>query len=572
VNPTRTTQDPATGTLDESILQDAAHLLGLDEFDASKIDPGTLATLTSKRNSPEETATRMRRYLQHLLEQEISHAPDRSELWRTMLEHCDRLTPLQAYVMRNLMGSASNMGYDPMPPEVHLEFPRDDQVDLGAQVGWHFLVGSLWDADGNEYGIEFMLFEQAMYPPDFAKEVGLSPLDNLAVEVQFAISTRGDRHHQAEPLVTLGTSGLVRTNASPFSFSVGANSFESAGRDGLLPMRVRATGLDLGGDEPLHLACDLQLDHGKGVLEQGDHGAMPSVAGVGTFYYSVPAIQLAAATGPDGEPTSTISIDGTVIPIVRGELWFDHQWGFLSGMSTSEVVRASNAIGQPDPPGWDWFMTHLVGDRQVTMFAPHRAEYAAYYGCTGDEPPPEMVRRVGGTYMDADGSTRMVWGTVHVDRWVKVEHTPRPDRYPATHTWHPDHYRFTFGDDLPEDISTFTLTPIVEGGQSAFFANGVQICEGAVVVRDPSGTDIGRGFAEAVAFSDTLRNQVRLSGLPVDDATLALAAEPVPSPELAAANAAFVAGHQDELARIVAEAKGLQFFMDPDPTPAPPAS
>ncbi|UDY36582.1 carotenoid 1,2-hydratase [Dermatobacter hominis] len=565
---TRTTQDPSTGTLDESTLQDTAHLLGLDLFDPSRIDPGTLATLTSRRNSPEEIATRMRRYLQHLLENPVSHVPDRSELWRTMLEHCDRLTPLQAYVMRNLMGSASNMGYDPMPSEVHLEFPRDDQVDLGAQVGWHFLVGSLWDADGNEYGIEFMLFEQAMFPPDFAKEVGLSPLDNLAVEVQFAISTRGDRHHQAEPLVTLGTSGLVRTNASPFSFSVGINSFESAGRDGLLPMRVRATGLDLGGDEPLALACDLRLDHGKGVLEQGDHGAMPSVAGVGTFYYSVPAIQLAAETGADGEPTSTISIDGRVIPIVRGELWFDHQWGFLSGMSTSEVIRASNSIGRPDPSGWDWFMTHLVGDRQVTMFAPHRSDFAAFYGCTGEDPPPEMVRRVGGTYMDADGATRMVWGTVHVDRWVKVEHTPRPDRYPATHTWHPDHYRFEF-EDLPDDIATFTLTPIVEGGQSAFFANGVQICEGAVVVRDSSGTDIGRGFAEAVAFSDTLRDQLRLAGLPDDDATVALAAEPIPSPELAAANAAFVADHQDELARIVAEAKGLQFFMDPDP--APPA-
>ena len=562
---TSTTQDPSTGTLDESVLQDVAHLLGLPEFDAARIDPGTLATLTSKRNSPEETATRLRRYLQHLLEHPVSRVPDRSELWRTMLEHCDRLTPLQAYTMRNLMGAASNMGYDPMPAEVHLEFPRADQVDLGAQCGWHFLVGSLWDADGNEYGIEFMLFEQAMYPPAFAKELGLSPLDNLAVEVQFAISTRGDRHHQAEPLVTLGTSGLVRTNASPFAFSVGANSFESAGRDALLPMRARATGVDLGGDTPLHLACDLQLDHGKGVLEQGEHGAMPSVAGVGTFYYSIPAIQLSTATGADGEPASTITIDGNVIPIVRGELWFDHQWGFLAGMPQSEVVRASNSIGEPDPAGWDWFMTHLDGDRQVTMFAEHRAEYAAFYGQTGQEPPPEMVRRVGGTYMHPTGDTHLVWGTVHVDKWVKVEHTPRPDRYPATHTWHPDHYRFEF-DDLPEDIRTFTLTPIVEGGQSAFFAHGIQICEGAVVVRDADGNDIGRGFAEAVAFADTLRNQLRLAGLPDDDAMVALAAEPVPSPELAAANAAYVAEHQDDLAQVVAQAKGLQFFIDPDPT------
>ena len=116
------------------------------------------------------------------------------------------------------------------------------------------------------------------------------------------------------------------------------------------------------------------------------------------------------------------------------------------------------------------------------------------------------------------------------------------------------------------NLGVFTLTPIVEGGQSAFFAHGVQICEGAVVVRDADGNDIGRGFAEAVAFADTLRNQLRLAGLPDDDAMVALAAEPVPSPELAAANAAYVAEHQDDLAEVVAQAKGLQFFMDPDPT------
>ncbi len=556
------TPPDTTADLDAATLQDAAHLLGLSSFDESRIDPGTLATLTSARNSGDAIATRMRRYLHHLLEHPVSHVPDRSDLWRAMLEHCDHLTPLQAYTMRNLMGAASNVGYASMPDEVHLEFPRDDQVDLGAQCGWHFLVGSLWDADGNEYGIEFMLFEQALYPPAFAKEVGLSPLDNLAAEVQFAISTRGDRHHQAEPLVTLGTSGLIRTDASPFSFRVGANSFESAGKGALLPMRVRATGVDLGGDRPLGLACDLSLDHGKAVLEQGDHGAMPSVAGIGTYYYSIPAI------GLDGDHSS-ITIDGREIPIVRGELWFDHQWGFLAGMSPVAVVRASNSIGQPDPPGWDWFMMHLVGDRQVTVFAEHKADYEAFYHCTGDEPPATMTRRVGGTYMDPGGDTHLTWGTMSVDRWVKVEHTPRPDRYPATHTWFPDHYRFAF-DDLPDDIATFTLTPIVEGGQSAFFAHGVQICEGAVVVRDPKGDDIGRGFAEAVAFSDTLRNQLRLAGLPDTDEMVALAADPVPSPELAAANAAYVAAHQDELAQVVATAKGLQFFMDPNP-PATPA-
>ena len=562
MDPAPTSTSTATSTVTDpeaEVRRDAAHLLGLSEWDPAAIDPGILTTVTSERNGTAATAARMRRYIRHLLDHPVSHVPDRSELWRTMLEHCERLTPVQAYTLRNLMGPTSSPagdgGYAPMPPEVHLEFPRDDAVDLGAQCGWHFLVGSLWDAEGNEYGIESMLFEQAMYPPAFARELGLSPLDNLVAEVQFAISTRGDRHHQAEPLVTLGTSGLIRTGTSPFSFRVGANSFESLERDSLMPMRVRSVGVDLGGEQPLPLRCDLVLTGGKAVLEQGDHGAMPSVAGIGTFYYSVPRIDI-------DPQESSISIDGRQIPVVGGELWFDHQWGFLSGTSPDPVLRASDSITAPNPGGWDWFMTHLSGDRQVTVFAPHSNEFADFYGCTGDTPPPTMTRRVGGTFMDSNASTRLVWGTVHVDRWVKVMHTPNPQRYPATATWYPNHYRFEF-DDLPDDISELTLTPIVEGGQSAFFSHGVQICEGAVVVSDRDGNDIGRGFAEAVAFADTLRNRLRLAGLPDTDEMAALAAEPTPSPELAAANAAFVAAHPDQMAAIVSAAKGLEFFMEP---------
>ena len=536
------------------LRSDAARLLGFKEFDESAIDPGVLTTLLSKRNSPTDTAARLRRYLQHLIENPVSCVPDRSDLWRSMLEHCDELSPLQAYTMRQLMGSASNAGYPSLPDKIELEFPRDHRVKTDAQCGWHFLVGSLWDEDGNEYGIEMMLFGIAMYPAEFAKELGLSPIDNLAVEVQFAISERGVRHHQGEPLVALGTSGLIHTNDSPFGFSVGANSMTSASKDDLFPLRVRSWGLDSGGDEPLELACDITLAAGKTPLLQGENGAMPSVGGIGTYYYSIPNITI--------DPTcSTIRLGDRTVNITRGQLWFDHQWGFLSGESEHEVLRASGAIDRPDPAGWDWFMAQLDGDRQVTMFAQHRNEFRDLYFNDGDTPPAAMTRRVGGTYMDEHGVSRLTWGTMHVDDWVKVEHTPRPDRYPATHTWFPNHYRFEF-DDLPEDITSFTMTPIVDGGQSAFFAHGYQICEGAVIITDPAGTDIGRGFAEAVAWADTLPNRLRLAGLPVDDELVQQADEPTPSPELAASNAAYVAAHQDELAKIIATSSGLAWVME----------
>ncbi len=49
---------------------------------------------------------------------------------------------------------------------------------------------------------------------------------------------------------------------------------------------------------------------------------------------------------------------------------------------------------------------------------------------------------------------------------------------------------------------------------------------------------------------------------------MALAADPTPSPELVAANEAFVAAHQDEMSAIIARAQGLGFMIDPNPPAA----
>ncbi len=540
--------------LDDATLEDVAHLLGVPRFDASSMDPQLIRSVGNHENGLQAIAERMRSYLHHLIENPVSRMPDRRPTWEAMLEHCETLSPLQAYVMRNLLGTASNAGYEPMPQEVHLQFPRDHQVMMQAQVGWHFIVGSLWDADGGEYGIEIMFFGNAMYPPAQAEAFGLSSLENLAIEMQFAISERGATHHQAEPLVAAGTSGLIRTGTNPFGFAVGSNAMTSAHTHDFFPLRVVASGVDRGEDPEVEISMDLTLSSAKGILAQGDGGAMPSIGGIGTFYYSIPNIQIDPAV-------STIHIGDREIDIERGQLWFDHQWGSLDGLSRSEVLRASNSISAPEPIGWDWFMTHLTDDRQVTMFAPHSNEYRQFYGCTGDDPPPTMTRRVSGTYMDADAGTRVVWGTMDVDDWVRVDRSPRPDRYPPTNTWYPNHYRFKF-DDLPADIASFTMEPIVEGGQSAFFANGAQICEGAVVLRNPDGEDIGRGFAEAVSYADTARNQLRLAGLPDTEEMLALVRPQTPDPRLAADNMAFVAEHTAEMVDVLKRAKGLQFLTE----------
>ncbi|MCC5951399.1 MAG: hypothetical protein JJU45_04820 [Acidimicrobiia bacterium] len=547
--------DEGWGGLDEATTQDVAAMLWQRELDPDTIPDDLAATLASPRNSAAAHGERMRRFLEHLLESRPSHTVDRSDLYRALLDEVDELNPLQLYVLRNLLDRNANEGYEPVPNPVVLEFPRDHALKVDSQVGWHFFVGSCWDTDGEEYGVEIMFFGDAVFPPAIAAELGLTPIENQAIEMQFAVSRRGGDHLQAAPVVVAGTSGLISATDDPFSLRLGRNSMVSSRAGELFPLRLQMWGLDRSAEEPTELAIDVTFTSGKEYLAQGDHGAMPSVDGMGTLYYSIPNMQIDPAT-------SWLRIGDNKVDLARGAFWFDHQWGYLNGNCHSTVMRAASGTSDPVPVGWDWFMCHFVGDRQITCFSPHTNEMSAFYDQSGDEPPGTMAVRVAGTYMDTDRSTRMAWGLLEVDRWVKVERSPDPERYPATGVWHPDHFHFTF-DDLPEDIREFTMTPIVDGGQSAFFANGAQICEGAVVLADPDGTDVGRGFAESVHYAETIDNMVRLAGLPTTDEWIERVGTKPPSLAAKTWNALYVVAHRHQLGEVMGEAKGLEFFHDP---------
>ena len=89
--------------------------------------------------------------------------------------------------------------------------------------------------------------------------------------------------------------------------------------------------------------------------------------------------------------------------------------------------------------------------------------------------------------------------------------------YPITNVWYPQKWEFSFDEDVPEDIRDFDMVPIVSGGQSGFFANGLHYSEGAVYLIDPAGNSIGRGFAESTGYSDPILNRLKLAGIPANE-------------------------------------------------------
>lgn len=548
---------PTASTLEDLTKEHIANALWLKEFEDAKIPSQTLKKIADAKNSSEAFGARMNTYFDWLLQRPQSHNPSYKKRYAGLQKYCQSLTPHQAYIFSTkFLGRDSMQGYDAMPKVARLEFPKDHLPKPKTQVGWHFFVGSAWDEHGKEYGVECMFFRVALLPPELATELGLSEQENQVIELQLGISDVGGRHIQADPIVIAGTSGLIDWQLNPYSYSVGKNRIFASKKDSFWPLNLQAWGVEKNPQDPVELSVDLSFESGKEYLYQGDNGCMPCVDGMGTLYYSIPNLVL--------KPGSTISIGPKKITLKKGMFWFDHQWGFLSGNPHSSVLRAANNISKPGPAGWDWYMAQFNGDRQMTMFAPHSKSYEGYYFQTGAKPPGVMKIDVAGKYMDENKDLCITWGTLKITGWVKAERSANPKLYPVTHTWHPNKWEFSFDDTLPQDIREFSMTSIVESGQTNFFANGSQYNEGAVYLKDPKGRDIGRGFAEAVQYADTFDNMLDLAGItsPSDRKLLAKTGDNLFG---RLKSFGYMISHQKQLKEILASAKGLEFFSKPKP-------
>lgn len=540
--------------------QYVADALWLDSFDANKIPKDIQTKLQSAKHSPRAYGERMREYLKLLLDKQQSHNPNYKKRYTELSKAIDGLTPHQAYIISTrFLGNNTTQFFDQIPETADLKFPRDHVPKFTSQVGWHFFVGSVWAEDGKEYGVELMFFRQSILAPELAKQFGLSDIENQVVEIQLGISKAGDMHHQADPTVVAGTSGLIELSAKPFKYSVGKNSIVGSGGKELTPLTIQARGVDRSTNGPFALGLDLKLTGGKDYLLQGDDGAMPSVAGTGSLYYSIPNIQVSAG--------STLHYGNETIKLRKGLMWFDHQWGFLSGNPQSEVLRAANNISAPGPAGWDWYMAQFNDNRQITMFAAHSKKYMSYYFQTGPASPPTMTVSVAGKYMDENGELHNTWGTLKITKWIQADMSSNPKLYPVTNVWHPNEWHFSFDDVMPEDIRRFSMHQIVPGGQTNFFANGSQYNEGAVYLKDRDGIDIGRGFAEAVQYAYTTDNALKMAGLDGDAELKKVVTNNTASLPRRMSSLLYMLTHQKDIKSVLKKSKGLEFFGNPTKTP-----
>ena len=537
--------------LDAETKDNIAQALWLPEWDETAIPAEVREMLASEKNSPRAYGERMAARLRALIDEPETFTPDHGPRYEALLQHCEALSPHQAYAMANLLGPDVAQGFAPLPPKADFTFPQSHAVDLPRQVGWYFVVGSCVGSNGKEYGVEMMFFRNALLPTALAERFGISDVENQVTELHFAVTEAGGEHHRAIPTVIAGTTGLLAFSPDGLGWSMGNNVMESLDPSGAVPLHFRARGVNRGGETPIEFAVDITCATGDAPTLQGVEGCDPCCDGVGTLYYSIPNLQL------DPE-MSTLTFDGEEISLVSGTFWYDHQWGTsLVASPRSEVTRAAKNLAPATIGGWDWFMAQFDNGYRIAGSALHTEENLPFYFQTGETPPGPMEAPVRGRLMVGDGSVQLMNGTVLVDDWMRSTTSPDPEQYWPTDTWYPNHWTYTFGDDVPEALRTFTMTPIVEGGQAGFFASGAQYSEGATILRDLAGNEIGRGFGESVNFADTRANMAALAGLEPSEEMLALLRAPEPSKTLVAASTVFVMKHEKELNAIIAGCLGI---------------
>jgi predicted secreted hydrolase len=555
-NSARYQSTPVTGAgldaLDERTRDSIAQALWLDTWDESQIPDETLKTLASGKNSNSAFGERMTARLQALIDDPETFTPSYADRYEGFLEHTQSLSPLQVYAMSNLLGPDNAKNFQPLPSPAGFEFPQRHAVDLDRQVGWYFIVGSCYGTNGKEYGVEFMFFRNAILPTDLAEVHGISPAENQITELHLAVTEAGGEHLRAIPIVIAGTTGLLDFNPDGLGWSMGENTFESLDpASGALPLHVRARGINRGGETQNTFSIDFVATESDPISLQGVEGCDPCCDGVGTLYYSITNLNLDPAR-------STLTINDEVIQLESGRFWFDHQWGTsLVASPRSDVTRAAKNLDPSTLHGWDWFMAQFDDGRQISGSSLHTEENLNFFFQDGDEAPGVMEAPVNGRLMVGDGSVQLIKGTVVIDDWIRSTGSPDPDIYTPTNTWYPNHWTYTFGEDTPEELRTFSLTPIVDGGQSGFFAHGPQYSEGAAIVTDAAGNEIGRGFGESVNYANTIDLMMELAGLPGTDHMIALLQDPAPSRQLQSESLAYVLQHQDELNEVIANCLGI---------------
>ena len=379
------------------------------------------------------------------------------------------------------------------------EFPADHGTHPEFRSEWWYLILALQDGDGREFGVQFTIFRQALFPGGPANDPwrnGQAYLGHFAVtDVEAGLhreAERLSRGHPAlagaraaradDPLVALvgaptitgkgtrtgnGTpTGSPIANGTPTRRTPFGTPTESAGaidmkeihtggphrHEGGFSVWLEGWQLTGNGDNwKLEAAADgfavsMSLVLTKPIVLQGDRGLSPKGPGQASYYYSVPRLQASGHLQVDNNDHA-----------VSGIGWLDREW------STS--VLGAHQVG------WDWFALMLDNGEDIMAFRLRRDD--------GGRDPYDH-----GVLVDASGRARYLgsreFSLEPLDYWRDERGTEWPIRWALT----------------VEERQWLIEAPVRNQRMDTLLT----YWEGLVHVLDQRGVRSGRGYMELTGY------------------------------------------------------------------------
>ncbi|MDA0978556.1 MAG: carotenoid 1,2-hydratase [Proteobacteria bacterium] len=239
----------------------------------------------------------------------------------------------------NILGQQDSEAYTKADQARTFTFPADHGPHNSYRSEWWYLTAALHDRDGNEYGLHFTLFRQALAPQttgDGPWHTAQAYLGHLAItDVSRRRHLEAERFARGHPQLAGVTTG-EQFHALIEDWSLAGSA------DGNLQLALVA-------EEAGKFSVELQIQQTGPVVLQGDRGLSHKGPGNASYYYSIPRLQIAGQL-----KVGDRSID------VSGPGWLDREW------STSVLGESVE--------GWDWFSLQLQDQRSIMAFRLRRLD------------------------------------------------------------------------------------------------------------------------------------------------------------------------------------------------------
>jgi predicted secreted hydrolase len=326
-------------------------------------------------------------------------------------------------------------------------FPRDHGAHEECRTEWWYATGIVADVeDGARFGWQLTIFRRGVeFGPRSEGESLLAPRQVYAahcvvIDLSSGRLTAAERVRRALP-------GLAAASSTNLDVVLEGWTFQ-LGEDGCL--RARAS------DREKNIALALDLVPHKALVLHGRDGvsAKGPEAGNASAYASWTRL---ATNG-------TLEIGGRTRR-VRGESWFDHEWG-------STQLGANVA-------GWDWFGLRFDDGRELMLYRLRRNDGG-------------IVAESSGTLVEKDGTTRHI----ALADFTLVE--DRSWESPRTHGRYGARWKLA----VPSAAIDVVITPVTPDCEiDATASTGNVYWEGPVSV---AGSVAGAGYGELTGYAGPL--------------------------------------------------------------------